>query len=529
MALSKKLEAVNTLYQVRTDSFMEDSEEKAQFIEVLEKVVKTTSETIIPLEKLGDNLYSYYDKTLLNSQFIVDLKELAKTVDRNIFLLDWFNNEVDRNIDLEKGTWRDNKEPFFIVLPNPKFLAVKNSETDEDGIVDFDIRKAFTSITSVALTDTATMNNLEGVNFSRIMSEFVDGNDRLELGASEFYGQIIGQDYGHVVTMNWTHRACWVNFATFIKGFSIPLPEDDYPSRLLPECILTPSVAYNRHATQYTFGKLFKFLKELPTPEEREVVKLSKRYVVYMSDFFERLKRTNKDRLRLVLQDISTLRQSVFNKEKEAREIETLNKSLAIKIGKQMTRDLDEAKVSREFKYFSQKFKRIDLDQPDRIIGYTKLVEIQANTLDGVRKIFTLGEYKIDILFSGNVLITNLTNRVECYDHPHINDKIPCLGTIARMLPTLILDGGFLTALDMMHGFLCSYANGEGFQPFKTIDYWPSRAIPVANRPTVLQEHDPMREDNTMEQILARQRADEANRELNEFENHPVVNEEEDR
>ncbi len=520
MALSARLRELNSLHRVHSIDYIDHKDEINLFADKIKAIIRNTTETKLEREKLGDNLYSYYDKSLLNNQFLTDLKEFAKNSTRNIFLVDWFNNDVEEHMKVEITTQLDYKEPFFIVLPNPKFVTVQDSSGNSGGqMIVFNMAKGRNMSVSFRKED-GEVASANGVDFGRLMNHFEDHDDILEMRReNDFRGSFNGDSYSNFNLISWNHLGCFVNFATFIKGYSIELSENEFPKRNVPECIITPSVPFDRHFTSTMFGKLFEFLNKLPNKTEREVIKKGNQYISYMHDFFARLKETNKNKIRVAMTDISQLRQSLFNKEKEARELEALKRSLESKIGKTMTKELDTEKVTREFRWLMKKFKAIDLGLSDRICAVTHEIECTTdNNEDGKEQTYLLGEFLISIFFTGNITIKNLTRRLNNYDHPHVNDTIPCLGTTARILPQLIMDGGFLSALDILYGFLESYADRDGFAPFHKISYWPvkpeveettERTVLGAVSNVMLEDFEPLTGEDIEHAIEAHERLEQ--------------------
>ena len=69
-------------------------------------------------------------------------------------------------------------------------------------------------------------------------------------------------------------------------------------------------------------------------------------------------------------------------------------------------------------------------------------------------KRYALGTFQIDLSYSGEVTIRNLTSRHGYYDHPHIWDGHPCLGNIREGLSKLIGELQVAAASEVLFDFL---------------------------------------------------------------------------
>lgn len=77
---------------------------------------------------------------------------------------------------------------------------------------------------------------------------------------------------------------------------------------------------------------------------------------------------------------------------------------------------------------------------------------------------YHLGSYKVIIDFeSGNLTIDNLTDKLDEYDHPHIDHGVGCLGNISDGVIRLLGELELFGALQMIHTFLYSYNSGNAF------------------------------------------------------------------
>lgn len=67
---------------------------------------------------------------------------------------------------------------------------------------------------------------------------------------------------------------------------------------------------------------------------------------------------------------------------------------------------------------------------------------------------YRLGRFQLDLHFNGDVRILNLTDRVGPYDHPHVYQGRPCLGTIREGVAKLLGEFQFVAATEVLIDFL---------------------------------------------------------------------------
>ena len=87
---------------------------------------------------------------------------------------------------------------------------------------------------------------------------------------------------------------------------------------------------------------------------------------------------------------------------------------------------------------------------------------------DGRR--YRLGAFRVEILFEGEVRITNLTDPRGLYDHPHVRQARPCLGNIREGVAKLIGEFEFAAAAQVLVDFLQT-ANPQDWRI--PVFYWP--------------------------------------------------------
>lgn len=103
--------------------------------------------------------------------------------------------------------------------------------------------------------------------------------------------------------------------------------------------------------------------------------------------------------------------------------------------------------------------------EEDTLIATTNEVCI---TYDSYK--YVIGEFDVHIdLKTGNLKITNETNKTSGYDHPHINNGNPCLGNIADGLIRMITEFELFGALQMIYNYLHSY-NADSV--YHKIEFW---------------------------------------------------------
>jgi hypothetical protein len=99
-------------------------------------------------------------------------------------------------------------------------------------------------------------------------------------------------------------------------------------------------------------------------------------------------------------------------------------------------------------------------------------------------KRYYLGTFQIDLLYSGEITIHNLTSRHGYYDHPHIWNGKPCLGNIRQGLAKLIGELQLATASEIILDFLKT-TNSKDWHI--SIEHW--REITPAEHPASLSPH----------------------------------------
>ena len=86
---------------------------------------------------------------------------------------------------------------------------------------------------------------------------------------------------------------------------------------------------------------------------------------------------------------------------------------------------------------------------------------------------FRLGRFQLDLHFSGDIRIVNLTHPVGPYDHPHIHNGRPCLGEIREGIAKLLGEFQFMAAAEVLVDFLKTVNPTDWRVP---VLYWPEAA-----------------------------------------------------
>ncbi len=86
---------------------------------------------------------------------------------------------------------------------------------------------------------------------------------------------------------------------------------------------------------------------------------------------------------------------------------------------------------------------------------------------------YRLGRFQLDLHFSGDIHIVNLTHPVGPYDHPHIHNGRPCLGEIRGGIAKLLGEFQFMAAAEVLIDFLKTVNPADWRVP---VLYWPEAA-----------------------------------------------------
>jgi hypothetical protein len=96
-------------------------------------------------------------------------------------------------------------------------------------------------------------------------------------------------------------------------------------------------------------------------------------------------------------------------------------------------------------------------------------------------KLYSLGTFQIDLQYSGEITIENLTSRHGYYDHPHIWNGTPCLGNVRQGVAKLIGECQLTAASEVLVDFLKTI-NPKDWHV--SIEHW--REIPETGQPASL-------------------------------------------
>jgi hypothetical protein len=89
---------------------------------------------------------------------------------------------------------------------------------------------------------------------------------------------------------------------------------------------------------------------------------------------------------------------------------------------------------------------------------------------------YRLGRFQVDLHFNGDVRMRNLTNRLGPYDHPHIHQGRPGLGTIREGIAKLLGEFQFVAAAEVLMDFLHT-VNPADWR--LAVSHWPETAPEV--------------------------------------------------
>jgi len=98
-------------------------------------------------------------------------------------------------------------------------------------------------------------------------------------------------------------------------------------------------------------------------------------------------------------------------------------------------------------------------------------LSVFTDTIDTVvaGKRYRLGSFHLDICFSGDVVVKNLTRAYGYYDHPHVWNAKPCLGNIGPSLLKLVSEFQWVAAVQLLIEYLKTVNPKEWYTP---IDHW---------------------------------------------------------
>lgn len=83
---------------------------------------------------------------------------------------------------------------------------------------------------------------------------------------------------------------------------------------------------------------------------------------------------------------------------------------------------------------------------------------------------YRLGRFQLDLHFNGDVRIRNLTDRIGPFDHPHVHQGRPCLGTVREGVAKLLGEFQFVGAAEVLIDFLKTVNPADWRLP---VLHWP--------------------------------------------------------
>jgi hypothetical protein len=78
---------------------------------------------------------------------------------------------------------------------------------------------------------------------------------------------------------------------------------------------------------------------------------------------------------------------------------------------------------------------------------------------------YWIGQFRLDLSLDGRLLIRNLTDRYETYDHPHVENGRPCLGNLQEWVPALLRRREFAAAAELLLQYLRTVNPGDWRKP----------------------------------------------------------------
>ncbi len=128
-------------------------------------------------------------------------------------------------------------------------------------------------------------------------------------------------------------------------------------------------------------------------------------------------------------------------------------------------------------RYEQEYDKILQLPEIDRIEAaysihlFTKEIDIEFNN-----RVYAIGKYDIALPVDNYETITcsNITNKVLDYDHPHILNSTPCLGTASIGILKMIANYEFYLAIEFILAFLKTVNVGDWYTH---INQWPVKEV----------------------------------------------------
>lgn len=386
----------------------------------------------------GRSACIYADKNLLSEDFFVGLSSFAENIsskinkpNKNIYVFDWDNKGVYtyiRNIGYDRNA-------LFLLLPNPLVHYERGTEAVETLV-------------------TFNEDELEVNCFERKMLNLGDEASICSVSADTI--EIMKDDSG-------------INLGSYCSKF-FKFYHDGFFANHDKET--------SKKYSENIFKLMTELYKNLPSEEEKRAIKMAKEYSEYVIRKQEVQKEEAKRKVSDLASRLADQYVAIQRLEKESLEANSIYRSLSTRISSFNKNSLEEGKLSSIFKtMLSVRFHDVKF-LSNGIEAYTKTIyakDTKVNS-DGqaTNKWYKIGDFKVTIGFNGVVQFQNLTYRPDnYYDHPHVSNKMPCLGNYKNILPKMIMTGDYLGVLMIAYEFLLSYTWEEGFRPYTEITRWP--------------------------------------------------------
>lgn len=368
------------------------------------------------------DLITYYETDLLSKEIINIFKEKAKEMKKTFVVFDWHNSASPAML---KKIYKDMPNTsFFIFLPHPDYTKDSSQE--------------------ILYLNRKHMKGQILPSFLESMSSFSEDSTILTLCNESDY---FIADYKSEQIKIGEFRQNTLKI--YYDGFSIRVSKE-----------------INQDFSKIVENKLsdFSIYKKNCYEKEELISEISHAYKNYMKHYKNvayniYTGKINESNSRMVAQ-----MQALVNLENTLYELSILREETKNRYNEMISRINLEIVKENLIALLNGKYTNIYLGS-DSIIAHTsgifletyqKYDEYGRIVIGDIKRTYYIGTFEIEIKPDGTVRFSNLTNKFEDYDHPHVAKGIPCLGNIKNHLPKLIQRGDFLGVLMICHDFLCS-------------------------------------------------------------------------
>ena len=196
-------------------------------------------------------------------------------------------------------------------------------------------------------------------------------------------------------------------------------------------------------------------------------------YMDFVHNIVSNSKRLVRRKMEDLAEEIRGHYRAVQSLEKQMVDCDVLSKALSRRMRKNAI-DTSETCVDKMLEPLFSHKKYVNFSFGDSYIkAHTTPIIIKHKNHD-----YLIGEFDVTVNLDGIVTMVNTTNRKAEYDHPHVNDRFPCLGNIKETVQDMIKNFNFLPLFDLLYDYLLSYTNANGYRPFSSISRWCSPEAP---------------------------------------------------